>query len=78
MLGLNHRFYALLARQLGVRGALLGPPLHVLHHVTALSGILPAALQHVVQGPQVRVPAVPVEPAVAPAADAALPVEAVA
>ena len=46
MLALNHRFYALLGRRLGVRGAVLGPWLHVLHHLTALSGILPAVVLH--------------------------------
>jgi hypothetical protein len=49
MLALNHAFYALLGRRLGVRGALAGPPLHVLHHLTALSGIVPAVVQHLLE-----------------------------
>lgn len=49
MVAMNHDFYALLRRQLGWRGAAYGPPLHVLHHLTALSGIAPAIVLHLVE-----------------------------
>jgi hypothetical protein len=39
LLALNARFYALLARRIGPRGALAGPPLHALHHLTALAAV---------------------------------------
>jgi GT2 family glycosyltransferase len=37
LLGLNHRFYALLARRVGLGGAVAGVGLHAVHHLTALS-----------------------------------------
>lgn len=54
LIGLNAGFYRLLARRLGWRGALLGPPLHVLHHLTALCGVPAGVVQHVLGAPRER------------------------
>jgi GT2 family glycosyltransferase len=46
LLALNASFYLLLARRLGARAA-LGPPLHAVHHLTALAAVPVAAAAHV-------------------------------
>lgn len=45
LLALNRSFYMLLVRRLGPRAA-LGPPLHALHHLTAVAAVPVGALAH--------------------------------
>src|SRR5262249_19380555 len=49
LLGLNHRFYGLLLRRLGPRGAAAGVGLHALHHITAVAAIPAGILVHAVR-----------------------------
>lgn len=46
LVALNGSFYLLLARRLGIRGAALGPPLHALHHLTAVAAVPIGVLAH--------------------------------
>jgi hypothetical protein len=49
LVALNVRFYALLARRLGARGAAAGVGLHALHHLTAAAALPAGALVHMLR-----------------------------
>jgi GT2 family glycosyltransferase len=59
MVALNLGLYGLLARRLGWRGAVLGLPLHMLHHLTALCGVPVAIAQHLLHERRVAALAAP-------------------
>ena len=50
MVALNRDFYGLLARRLGVVGALAGVGLHAIHHLTAVAAVPAGLVTHVLVG----------------------------
>jgi len=53
-LGLNHRFYALLARHHGPRTAAAGLPLHLVHHLVSVAAVPGGIAAHLADGRRAR------------------------
>jgi hypothetical protein len=50
LVALNHRFYALLLRRMGVRRGAIGVGLHALHHLVGVAAVPVALVRHVTRG----------------------------
>lgn len=50
LVALNHRFYRLLLRRMGLRGAIAGVALHAVHHLVGVAAVPVAVAKHLTRG----------------------------
>jgi hypothetical protein len=50
LIALNHRFYSLLVRRMGVRGAAAGVGLHAVHHLVGVAAVPVGVAKHFARG----------------------------